>query len=487
MKKLIPILFVCMSMMAYGQDYKLFNANSRKLFASHPDADSTYGIAFDSTAIIMADSLYYNFTGLDEWFEPDTCEFWGGTACIKQDKPSWIGWKAVRTNEGIYSFLVNEDMALAFDFEIPVGDSIHFYVDPTQIFYLVNKGRDTTTILGVPDSARFYRIAHYDDEGNPINSALHQEQIIIGKEMGLTRFFRLNGFPELLEPVYLVANNSPEAGLVKITNEILYDYQPGDVIQYQDYYSMPDGPPWNNYEKYIKRHILNRTETQDSLIYNVRRTVFELGEEDEVVDTITISYYKYEVIDEIPYHYIDQDQFLHDHQLYQKVFCDTSLWSYVETPEYLTYCQADNCWGPYDTFGPPPQQVTNYVMGLGLYRYYESVVSPDNHYTINYEIVYFKKNGMECGEEVIVGTKEPLKVKETFHLYPNPAYNQLAVEIIGIPNGTLIITNLSGQSIMQTTFNTSLFNLDINHLSPGVYLVKLISGNTAAVRKLVVE
>lgn len=89
-----------------------------------------------------------------------------------------------------------------------------FYEDELQRFSIsrVSPGADTMSILGMIDSVYRYQISHTDLQGNFINSGLNSREIIIGKQLELISFFRIDSFPQVLKPLILMGNESADAG-----------------------------------------------------------------------------------------------------------------------------------------------------------------------------------------------------------------------------------------------------------------------------------
>ncbi len=221
-------------MFTSAQNYSLFNSASKKVFTEFPAADSTYSIAFDTVLAIGSDSVYQPYYGVEDYvITSENCEFWGPPECKPQTKPIWIGQKVVSDNGSNYWFFNNQGDTLKFSFGIQTGETSLFYEDGSQRFHILSEGADTMTVIGLVDSIQTYRILHTDLQGNTINSALNNQAIIIGKDLGMIRFFQVDLFPEVLNPLAILGNSSPETGLYKLTNAMIYDHQPGDVIQHQ--------------------------------------------------------------------------------------------------------------------------------------------------------------------------------------------------------------------------------------------------------------
>jgi len=269
---------------------------------------------------------------------------------------------------------------------------------------------------------------------------------------------------------------------------MIYDHQPGDEIQYREWYNNSGGPPAANYQRYTKHVFLERNNSPDTITYRIERSVFEMGSDVLVTDTILLKYRRDVVLAEIPYDYIDQNNRLEYRVLELKDYCGFSMWTYIAKPEHLIYCVEDNCWGVYDTQGPPPIGETRLVAGLGLYVDVRAVISPPPYgYSSGEEIDFFKKNGISCGQEVIVNVGNQPLVDYSLTIYPNPAGNKLFIKTDSAMNGTIRILNLSGQLLAEMSFENSLSEISTENLKPGIYLVKVIGNKGVAVKKFIKE
>jgi len=491
MNKLIGMLLIFISCTSIGQEYKLFSNNSKLLFASQAMEVSTNGIAFDSVLFSGSDSIFYNYTVVDsELFESDTCEFWGGPYCYAQEVPSWMGLKIISDNICQYAFLNKQYDTIPLNFGLFPGDSALIFKDETQSFYMISIGTDTSSILNVTDSVRKYTIAHYDTALNVINSALNGQPIRIGKETGLIDFFRIDSFPMVLQPISLIGHELLSLGLTRLTNEMIYDHQPGDVIQYHDFKYMEGGPPWFNYDNYVTHTFLERQETQDSLIYLVDRLTYNTDTSALIYDTITLKYKKNVIIAEIPFDKINQQSILRTTSLSKIEYCGIDLWTYRIIPEYLAYCAEDNCWGHYDIPGPPPWEIVDYVEGLGLYRDRSSIAAPPPEgYQFYWGIVYFKKDGIECGQQVVVDLDELSSPHDlSVVIYPNPARDKLVIESLNSIE-LVEIYDLRGLKIFEQyiPIGENEIKIDVSKLVAGMYVCCINSSNKKVVKKLIIQ
>lgn len=486
MKKIFTLVLLLPLLTVSGQNYRLFNAGSVKVFTTFPDAGPTFSLAFDSVSQTGGDSVYYPYRSVaDEYIPADSCTFWGSPDCRPQTKPIWAGAEVVNFSSNHYRLITNAGDTLLFDFGLLPGGNATFYEDEVQRFKLFALNRDTISILGQVDSVMPFRIAHTDIQGNTIESALNNQLVILGRDFGLIRFFLVDSFPQVLQPIVLLGNSAPEAGLIKLNYEMVFDHQSGDEIQYHDFFNRPYGPPGDNYDRFIKHTFLSRTDNAETVSYTVARFTFYLDSLTGIYDTIQLTYQKNEILAHAPYEKPDTLMFLEKRSLYLDNYFGLPLWSYSVKPENLVYCGMENCWGNYDTQGPPVEGELITVAGLGVYlNSGYQFGAPPYGYSYAKMIVYFKKDGISYGDEVVVGIDgHPLTGE--FEIYPNPAGDRLFVKTNHSEMGTIQIINLNGQPLLETALENQVTGIDISNLQPGVYMVRIIGDKYLITRKLI--
>ncbi|MBE0648372.1 MAG: T9SS type A sorting domain-containing protein, partial [Bacteroidales bacterium] len=75
-----------------------------------------------------------------------------------------------------------------------------------------------------------------------------------------------------------------------------------------------------------------------------------------------------------------------------------------------------------------------------------------------------------------LGMHDPSDI-HSVQLYPNPAFNTLTIEMEMDDACTLEIYDLSGQKVILSKESSKYIQLDIRHLQPGMYLLKIIIQN----------
>jgi hypothetical protein len=483
MKTSCTLVLLIFTMISHGQNFNLFSSSDKKLFSTYPTPHFTYSLAFDTVLFSSGDSVYYNFSGVDNaQFLSDSCLFWGGPACFKQNVPSWLGKKVVHNNAARYRFYNLAGDTLGLNFAVTPADTVLIFKDAIQKFSILYQKTDTTTIISVIDSVRYYRILHTDLGGNPINSPLNQFHLVVSRNHGLVRYFQVDSFPQVLKPLAIAGSLSPPMGLHELTQGMLYDYLPGDEIQYFENGYHFGGPPVNNYSRYRKLVITSKTLSPDSVIYDATQQTFESGSSQVVTSAIILKYHRNTVIALFPFEKFDGST----RSLILKNYCNQKYWTYAtSTNNSLTYCSTDTCWGPFDTGGPPLKSERVYTAGLGIQYASNSVTAPmPVGYSNSSQIVYFKKNGLPCGTEVPAGIPEPKSPGTALKVFPNPVSNYLFIENeFAGPKPAYLVYNSTGQVVALGTLLGN--SISVAHLSKGFYGVRIVSEKNSLAAKFI--
>lgn len=483
MRNYLVIVIIFLSITVKAQNYQLFNAETKKVFKTTSELATTFSLVFDSVIVNTSETVYYPYKTVgDVEYVSDTCPVWG-LYCYKQDMPSWLGSEVIYSGEH-YSFITNTGSLLDMNFNLAPLQAHIFYEDDLQRFSIsrVSPGADTMNILGTIDSVQRYQISHTDLQGNFINSVLNTWEIVIGKQLELISFFRIDSFPQVLEPLILMGNESPDAGFYQLTNDRIFDYLPGDVIQWFDYFNWPLYPELS-YRNYFTDSFIERHETSDSLIYKVIREIYIPDSSSLTVDTTWLKYRKDEVIANIPFEWIGTE-IIREGSLQVMDYCGLNLWTFNYWDGDLEYCSEENSWCYFDEFGFTSTSKA-YVEGIGLYEYHSGVHGPPTNTSSGSGINYFSKQGVECGEKVVGIDDHPIE-SNMLIITPNPASGSFRIDGI-ISEAELLVVDINGRSVLEVKDYQSKSLVDISKLSRGMYLVRLIDGKSAKNGKLIVR
>lgn len=468
---------------AAAQSFAPFTANGRQLFASL-DHHRTFSIAFDSTQVNGDTTSYFNFRTVSDTWVPSNCPWWGGPECRPMDVPTWAGQRIDAAADGGHRFHNVWNEPLHVPFQTDPQDTVVMYTDAAQKFLLVYETEFFMSNLGLVENTRQWRILHRDLLGNTIPSALNDYPIQVGETAGLLRFFRVDSFPQVLEPVELIGRTSPDLGFHSVTPALLHDHQPGDEIQFHETYYMQMGPPWNNYDRYRKYTFLTRQPVLDAVQYSVRQEVFNTGSLDLVVDTITLSYDQTTILATIPFERFDGTQPV----LTEVALCGLPLWSYTTFPNQgVAYCEEEHCWGPYDTNGPPPNGQDQEVLGLGRFDHASYILSP-NGYSQYDNIVYFKKNGVECLSEVVMGLEPAPPGEPAMTLAPNPSIGTVTLTSRSMMTGAEVL-DVQGRVVASASIDGVQSTMDLQASPAGAYVVRVrfADGHSVSQRLLLIR
>lgn len=138
--------------------------------------------------------------------------------------------------------------------------------------------------------------------------------------------------------------------------------------------------------------------------------------------------------------------------------------------------------GSIGPFNLPSGQELNFTVAYTFSR--------GNGSTNNITVAQQDANTVQNFFNNIMGTTKPVLVKESLQLFPNPANDQLNIQLPSRFSGkkaTVQISDYLGRDVLTTEKQKAAGNLtlDISSLSKGVYLVKVTSENQVLTTKLV--
>jgi len=83
--------------------------------------------------------------------------------------------------------------------------------------------------------------------------------------------------------------------------------------------------------------------------------------------------------------------------------------------------------------------------------------------------------------------EEPWQANQDFLVYPNPANNNLFIELSDYKNSTLEIRNTVGQVLQNIAVNDSKTQISVNDLASGIYFVIIKNDKRNEVRKIIIQ
>jgi hypothetical protein len=232
---------------------------------------------------------------------------------------------------------------------------------------------------------------------------------------------------------------------------------------------------------------LNVFLTIDSVFYEYDFQWFSLIDSDTDEGISNWSYSKQTALHSLPLEYFDGTEYT----IVKGDYCENKLWT-IEMEHYnsLGFCEAENCWGSIDTGGPSPSPAETWVVGLGRYEYELNIWTDESVSNSLKTIPYFKKNGIECGEEIIMGINEIGDPELKLEVFPNPADKAFSVRIGTnfLPRSFRLIDQLgrtvkSWENVGPTGPGT--YGFTCNDVNSGVFI--LIDERSGARAKVIIQ
>ncbi len=213
------------------------------------------------------------------------------------------------------------------------------------------------------------------------------------------------------------------------------------------------------------------------------------------MDTIS----KAVVIDSIPLEDQLQDEtYIFKNLRYVDDDCQPRL-SYSVMPSPFERCLDSEipCYGDPTHLSPGDYYVSEgpnvYQQGLGLtdWSRRSGFIGSNGGGSSKETLVYYEKNGIPCGTQWILGTKEYI-AKGALKLWPNPAQSFFYVELPNLDQQieSVAVYDLQGRTVLSqkvTKPSGNVFSIESEALTSGIYLVKASSAEAAFTQKLVVE
>lgn len=495
-----------------AQSYQPFHADAVAVYTTAPVAGPTSSLAFTAVEILEGDSIFYPVKTFDpengnDMLEPDwdNCEesFWVTIGmCHPADIPLWLGAEMRKTGDDTYEYTTTSGEVLTFDFGIAEGDSALIYQNAEMQLYLIAEGEGTGNFLEIEDSIFQYRLAHLNPEGEALSTALHDAPITLGAQLGAIHFVRIDSFPQILQPITIAGHSGAQAGLYTVMEADVYDFQVGDVFQH--FYQSNWTNPFDTESYYETRTVIERVEDESQILYtfDVHRftldsTINETSDEEQIVlKTAVIASLPFEIqaiegsqSDNVPDGYIFNNLTLIDDS------CGSNF-NFSSTGSYFHNCpvQSIACFGntfhtaPSEWHENPPEVI--YKQGFGMTYSYEgwSITGEGVSGSETRELIYSSKNGLECGNQIVLNTDDQVAGVRALTVFPNPATSIVRLNLPGALLTNVTLHDMQGRTVLDAKIHHIEPTIDISTLTKGMYIIRAMSGNgDVYAKKLVVE
>ncbi|MDR1758233.1 MAG: T9SS type A sorting domain-containing protein [Bacteroidales bacterium] len=102
---------------------------------------------------------------------------------------------------------------------------------------------------------------------------------------------------------------------------------------------------------------------------------------------------------------------------------------------------------------------------------------------------YYAKSGKQATDTLAHPASYEEQVGTVkFTVFPNPTTGIVTLQMqegTALPAGNIVVCNMTGQVLLQQSLTEARATLDLAHLPPGTYLLKLFINNTSEVWKII--
>lgn len=496
---LLLLLLFGISNATFAQNFSCISPENKTYFTNN--IHYLRGMRIDSTAIDSSATTYYPYkTGrVDDYYNQYWVDTTGG---------SWFGKRIVETTSGITYFETKRNDTITIKNNADVNESWVFYNDTASniIYKATVTALDTFTINGFTDSVKLIIIKALDTAANEIvTDPLDSIKMILSKTHGFIQAIDFYLFPYLpltnshpfgFDAYFPLANGDyyqmrkenlvfKRIGFLPVYRDVLSDFDIGDEFYATEKNSLPIG----NSLYQTKNVITNKTNNGTEIVYEIHnwRKGYSNYINEGLIQVNDSSYSTSTVGHSIAFNLTKMPEEWSSSSVFYYNPDDTSF-----CVRSLSYSVNTSPIGPNGISNVATTGVINntFKVKIGItYKSYNSFTSQPGVLQITH-IDTVKKNNYKCdlnNQPVAIRTPEK---NIDFKIYPNPTKDWLTIELpelSGKDNISITLFNLSGLRLerIETIKNKVLLN--IQHKTPGMYLLEITTNSFSVVRKIIVE
>ncbi|MCH8903576.1 MAG: T9SS type A sorting domain-containing protein [Bacteroidetes bacterium] len=474
---------------AKGQDYRVLIPSYETCYSD--SVGSLYCIHIDSFKAFGFDTSYYNYRHVDMDSLANTIGVIGGT-CVDAKYVSWLGSEVIKKIDGEYIFINEENDSIKIQskgtvnakwraFELGGGNFIESEI--TNI--------DTAKVLGIIDSIKTLTFNARDSLNNLIPNAINGQTIRLSKSYGLTSALNFKKFPDQIISYELAGIYETKQGAYAIKNTDIFDFDPGDEFHYKIRRYYLSAPLHVNYTLYLKKTILNKIATPDSIIYidSIQSLKKHLASDhtDSFVyanyrDTTVINLVKTNKVDLLPF------EAFHSFSGAYVVIEDSSIYNGRVQKKFIPvngyYYTSINCLNIDDI--PTLGIWENFVEGLGdVYLNVHFVPAGFSYDLILDSLVYFKKGIETWGDSIVFSNIDTTSFileypSSTYSLFPNPVVEFSILRFNNPANAATKckVYDILGRLVKEySDINSSELTIYRQDYETGIYLIRVLAKN----------
>jgi hypothetical protein len=461
--KLIPMLYLFSTSLAFGQNYQTVISNRISYF------DDQYKnikcIRIDS-AIFLTDSTLYPFSNIRQTED----------GCYTPFGDSWIGQKIIKKENGFNIFFNRDHDSIKLNTTALLNDSWTAYFIPDSLKIIATViNHDTMSFLGQLDSVKTISFQVYDKNMDQLDFPLNNMKLRISKNFGFVKTFNFYLFPDLT-PGYnngpfneysLIGISNPKMGIQNLTWFEINDFQPGDELHIvSETYN--DALQSQTSDKTIRKY-LSRSDYKDSIVYTYSQKESYTHTNP---DTSTIWYndvINKELINSDPeFDKLPGEPVSKRGGVTFFGMVNNPVLSKLYSNGAIIVLSHDSCW-QLEEAGDCPIAF-EYLKGLGG-PYYECV---RYMYMEKTKLVYYKKGDVSWGTPLVITGLPDRPGQENILVFPNPAHDQLTIRVNKFDQVEIFeILDMTGRVVVKKDIISEETNIRIEDLKPGSYVYRI--------------
>lgn len=419
----------------------------------------------------------------------DSCSFFNDTImypsrsvqliennCYVPDGSGCIGKRIEFNNQWNY-FFNEENDTIRIKTDAVLNETWTLFHRPDITVLATVSSWDTAKVAGMIDSVKTITLHCFDRTMKPLETKFENETIAISKKFGLSKVVNFNFFPDLksisetsvTQTMELIGLTNPSTGAYNLRWFDVYDFNVGDEFHYVESsnYLMFGGSA--NEKKFIIR-ITKRENFNDSIKYTEDiQSVNNYKQNAQSDLKTTYEHYKYnEVIKKNPEFETEPGLPVFDKD-------NTGFHVYNEfnaSGNADLYRNNNNCWVKAMLTDDVCNTMT-YSNGRGL-TFSSSGCWEPSFYLL--QQVYYKKGTTVWGNPIVINNTE-LKTQSFFKIFPNPANDDIFIQLNGIENCYIEVFDSQGNIIISKELQSFNNQLNLRQQSKGIFYYRILKNN----------
>ena len=414
-------------------------------------------------------------------------------SCYDTAHGSILGDKVIGYHDGRFVFFNKHDDTITIKTQIPLNGNWKFCNLPSGWVRATVSSMILDSILGTADSVKVISLQAMDNNNDTISNPLNQVQLKLSVNLGLTQMLDVYYIPDSITIYTLAGKSTPSIGIQNMTWQDIYNFNLGDVFHRTGYYENNGTMEynWKSIQTVLQKRISNNYDTIIYTLQSCTRTDYTTYTR-SVTDTITDTYITGIYNGWAPEPPGLPSEFIRpvSGAWVSGFSANTASFNgrLTKSSNQNCYSWIGNCW---ELYFFETSEVVQYTRGLGDTYLNTLEIDPNGPTVTHEQLVYFQQGSESWGTPVaadcstLIGIDDNKNMNPVLELYPNPSSGRIMISTS--LRGIAYILDLNGRQLLQQLISSPVTPVDLSNLMPGVYVVKLVSGDQVALGKIVKE